>query len=68
MTKKQSRIRKAMPKTQSEAEKAARKLLAEIVQDDDRLKAARDAATNLQGNGSSVIEQSLRTFRQHLKD
>lgn len=68
MTKKQTQTSKAIPKAESAAEKAARELLDEILQRDPRLKAARDSVKKSLENGSSVVEQSLKTFRQRLKD
>lgn len=68
MTKKRSQTSRASLKAESEAKKAARELLEEIVQQDPRLKAACDTVTNSVGNGASVVEQSLRTFRQRLTD
>lgn len=68
MKKKQSQTSKTMIKNETPAEKAAREFLDKILQRDPRLKAARDSVQKSVDNGSSVVEQSLKTFRQRLKD
>ena len=62
MTKKRS-----AQKATSEAQTTAKELVEQIIQQEPRLKAARNAK-RMQSNGISAVEQSLQTFRQRLKD
>jgi hypothetical protein len=55
-------------KPESASREAARKIVDELIAREPRLKAAQDAARASNGEEGSIAQESLRSFRQRLKD